>query len=101
MITHTILFRLKQSTSVADRARLATALRDFAQDPPFAVGPGEVAEDGGLSERSPATADVLLRVQFPDAEALPRYMADERHVALVQNVLRPLCDTWLALQAES
>lgn len=101
MITHTVLFRLKRPVSDQDRRRLVQALRDFATDPPHAAGPAEVHDSLGLRGESPRAADVLLRVEFPNAEAFPQYVEHERHQALVKDVLAPSCEGWWSVQTAS
>ena len=101
MITHTVLFRLKRPASDADRDLLVERLREFAQDPPYATGPAVVEESLMLRGESPRTADVMLTVSFPRAEAFPDYVASPGHVQLVQETLEPMCEGWWSVQFES
>lgn len=101
MISHTVLFRLKRPVSEPDRARLLDGLRSFAAEPPHAAGPAVMHEALGLRGESPRAADVLLGVRFADADAFQAYIEDERHQALVRDVLEPTCEGWWSVQAET
>ncbi len=101
MITHTVLFRLKRPVSEADRSRLVERLRRFAEDPPYAAGPAIVEESLLLRGESPRTADVLMTVSFPNAEAFPEYVGSPAHVQLLDDTLEPLCEGWWSVQSES
>jgi hypothetical protein len=101
MIRHTVLLRLRRPVDEQARAALLDGLRAFAADPPYATGPAHIVADLGLRGETPRSSDALLQAEFPDAEAFAAYLADERHQALLRDVLEPLCEGWWSMQAES
>jgi stress responsive alpha/beta barrel protein len=101
VIVHEVLFRLRRPTEDAARAGFAEALRRFADDPPFAVGPATVQESLLLRGESPRAADALLAVTFSGREEFARYLASDAHQALLRDTLEPMCEGWWSVQFEA
>src|SRR5271169_5139043 len=101
MIKHVVVFRLRRPISQEDHDALLEGLAAFAEDPPFATGPAQVDGSLGLRGESPRTGDALLAVEFPDAEVFMEYINHPSHVALVSEVLEPLCEGWWSVQHET
>jgi Stress responsive A/B Barrel Domain len=101
MLRHAVVFRLRRPISQADHDALVNGLTDFAADPPFATGPAQVEASLHLRGESPRTGDVLLTVEFPNADAFPEYINHPHHIALVTDVLEPLCEGWWSVQYEN
>jgi hypothetical protein len=98
MIRHTVLFRLHRPLDAAAVPPFIAALEAFAADPP--AGTAVVRRPLGLRGESPRTADAQLDVDFADADEFDAYIAHERHVRLVADVLEPSCEGWWSVQAE-
>jgi hypothetical protein len=98
MIRHTVLFRLHRPLDAAAVPPFMEALEAFAAEPP--AGVAVLLRPLGLRGESLRTADAQLDVDFADAEEFHAYIADERHVRLVADVLEPSCEGWWSVQAE-
>ena len=101
MLTHTVILRLKRPVEAGSRTAFIEALTRFGATPPHAEGPALVAVDADLRPEGPSVAEASMVVEFADAAAFRAYLADGAHVDLVENVLRPSCESWLSLQSES
>ena len=100
MIKHTVLFRLNRPVDDTARDGFLAALREFGAEPPHAEGPATVSDDLRLRPEGRSVSEGMIEVRFADEEAFNAYLADPKHVALVQELLTPNCESWLSLQSE-
>ncbi|MCE0765786.1 Dabb family protein [Pseudonocardia kujensis] len=101
MLSHTVLFRLRRPLGEGDKEKFVAALQEFAADAPLAAGPARVDTDLGLRDpENLRVADATLSTTFADADTFARYLDHPRHRALVAEVLEPLCESWLSVQAD-
>jgi len=100
MIKHTVILRLNRPTDPATTEGVIAQLREFGAEPPFAEGPATILVDLGLRPEGRSVSEVGMEVHFADAEAFASYLAAEKHVALVNDVLLPNCESWLSVQNE-
>lgn len=101
MIIHTVILRLKRPVADGQRQQFIKILEEFGRQAPHAEGPAKVYADLQLRPEGNSVSEVLMEVNFTDAEAFQRYLADARHQELVEDVLLPRCESWLSVQAES
>ena len=100
MIRHTLTFRLHRPVDENAREEFLSAVRDFGSEPPHALAPAVVREDLALRPEGRSSSEGLLEVTFADASAFRAYLADDRHIAFVEQVLAPQAD-WLSTQTEA
>jgi hypothetical protein len=99
MIRHSVLFRLHRPLGDTSLAPFLAALEAFAADPPGGTG-AVVRRALGLRGESPRAADAQLEIDFRDADEFHAYIAHEKHVRLVKELLEPSCEGWWSVQAE-
>ena len=93
---HVVMFRWVEATAESDRAAAVAALRAFGEQVTD-LGRLQVGADAGVAE---GNFDVVVIVDFPDADAYRRYAADPRHVALVARYVLPFLAGRAAVQTE-
>lgn len=92
-VVHVVLVWLKEPGNRDHRERIIQVTRTFADiDGVIEVRAGEpLASDRSVVDDS---FDVGIYLRFGSSEAMRAYLADERHVAAVEQVLRPLTERY-------
>lgn len=96
MIRHVVVMTWSDDVDAERRARSVQAMHRLVDD----VGGMTaltVGEDAGLSE---GNADLVLIVDFPDADAYRRYAQDPVHQAVIAEHIRPFLAARSAVQFE-
>ena len=92
-VVHVVLVWLKEPGNRDHREQIIRVSRTFADiDGVMEVRAGEpLASDRPVVDDS---FDIGITIRFASAEAMRAYLADERHVRAVEEVLRPLTDRY-------
>ena len=100
MIQHTVIFRLNRPVDEGTRTGFLSALHEFAASAPFAAAPPQVLTDLGLRPEGRSVSEGQMVAQFASVDDFRSYLADPLHIALVNDVLVPNCESWLSVQAD-
>ena len=96
MFRHVVVFTWTPDSAPEQRDGAVAALRDWVvQAAEF--GTVSVGVDAGIAE---GNADVAVVVDLPDRDAYLAYAADERHLALLRDHIRPILAARAGVQYE-
>lgn len=96
MFQHVVLFKWSDASTAEQREEAVAALRRFA-DTVADLAVLQVGADERLREDN---FDVAVIARLDDVEAYRRYVADPRHVELIERHLKPILAARAAVQAE-
>lgn len=96
MITHTVVFRLKDDTTTEQAAEMLRRLREL---PTLIPGLDDYHPGADLGLR-PGNAEIGLVARFADADAFAAYATHPHHVAFIEQCVTPWVATRLGLQFE-
>lgn len=96
MLCHIVMFRFAETTTPADIERLEAAISTLPELIPeirdYRYGRDATGDDGNW--------DFALIASFDDAEGYRVYRDDERHLAIIAEVIRPIIAARAAIQVE-
>lgn len=93
---HVVMFRWAEETAESDREAAIAALRAFGEQVTD-LGRLQVGVDAAVAA---GNFDAVVIVDFPDADAYRRYVADPRHVEVVARYVLPFLAVRAAVQTE-
>lgn len=97
MFRHVVIFNWTDEASSEQRDGAVAALRRWAETA-REFGTLTVGVDVGLAE---GNGDVVVVLDLPDRDTYAAYAADERHLAMLREHIRPILARRCAVQHES